>query len=140
MAYAFQGSCDSHLRSTTTGVETLAGYSGVDTAGVQRFTVTGGVVAVDRLDAEQLRAWVDGRDPATGERRGRELLSPDADLILDGTINAPKSYSIAALIHPELAAEFEALQDRLRDRIIRTWQAELNARRGAGGRRRTLRR
>ncbi|WES66023.1 AAA family ATPase [Microbacter sp. GSS18] len=135
MAYAFQGSCDSHLRSSaTTGVETLAGYSQVDEAGVARFTVAAGEVAVDRLDADQLRVWVDGRDPATDERRGRELLSADADLILDGTINAPKSYSIAALLNPELAAEFEALQDRLRDRIIRTWQAELNARRGAGGR------
>jgi energy-coupling factor transporter ATP-binding protein EcfA2 len=70
----------------------------------------------------------------TGERRGRDLQSADADLILDGTTNFPKSYSIAALIHAELAREFEALQDRLRDLIITTWQRELNARRGAGGR------
>src|SRR5690606_20103717 len=48
--------------------------------------------------------------------------------------NAPKSYSLAALIHPELAAEYEALQDRLRERVIKTWQRELNARRGVGGR------
>ncbi|MFH8251499.1 AAA family ATPase [Microbacterium sp. B2969] len=98
-----------------------------------RFTVTAGEIAVDALNAQQLRAWVDGHDPLTDEQRGRELKSPNADLILDGTINAPKSYSIAALISPELAREFEALQDRLRDRIITTWQRELNARRGAGG-------
>ncbi|MFS2242756.1 relaxase domain-containing protein [Microbacterium sp. OR16] len=36
-------------------------------------------------------------------------------------------------MHPELAAEFESLQDRLRDRILLTWQTELNARRGHGG-------
>lgn len=60
-------------------------------------------------------------------------MSTDADLLLDGTLNHPKSYSIAALMHPELATEFEALQDRLRDRILLTWQAELNARRGHGG-------
>lgn len=71
--------------------------------------------------------------PKTDERRGRDLHSPDADLILDGTINAPKSYSIAAMLNADLAAEFESLQDRLRDRIIATWQSELNARRGAGG-------
>ena len=133
MAYAFQGSCDSHLR-TTAGVDALAAYSGAASAGVTRFTVEAGIITADLLDEVQLRRWVDGRDPDTDERRGRDLSSPDADLILDGTINAPKSYSIAALINPDLAAEFEALQDRLRDRIITTWQRELNARRGAGGR------
>ncbi|MGX5769761.1 AAA family ATPase [Microbacterium trichothecenolyticum] len=92
------------------------------------------MIRTDLLNEAGLRRWVDGCDPVTGERRGRDLRSADADLILDGTINAPKSYSIAALIHPELAAAFEALQDRLRDRIITTWQGELNARRGAGGR------
>ena len=132
MAYAFQGTCDSHLRSTT-GVDALAAYSGA-AAGVTRFTVEAGVIIDGRTRRDPLRRWVDGRDPDTDERRGRELSSPKADLILDGTINAPKSYSIAALINPDLAAEFEALQDRLRDRIITTWQRELNARRGAGGR------
>jgi len=132
LSYAFQASCDSHLRSNV-GVDALASY-GDAAAGVVRFTVAGGILTTDVLNEEQLRRWVDGRDPETNELRGRDLTSPDADLILDGTINAPKSYSIAALINPELAAEFEALQDRLRDLIITTWQRELNARRGAGGR------
>ncbi|WP_314854305.1 relaxase domain-containing protein [uncultured Microbacterium sp.] len=133
LAYAFQGSCDSHLRSTA-GAEALAAYSAVGGGGVTRFVVEDGAVNADTLDEEQLRRWVDGRDPASGERRGRDLASPDADLILDGTINAPKSYSIAAMLNADLATEFESLQDRLRDRIITTWQSELNARRGAGGR------
>ncbi len=80
------------------------------------------IITTDRLDDAQLRRWVDGRDPHTDERRGRDLSSPEADLILDGTINAPKSYSIAALINPDLAREFEELQDRLRDRVIMIWQ------------------
>ncbi|MFB8146650.1 AAA family ATPase [Microbacterium sp. NPDC056003] len=133
LAYAFQGSCDSHLR-TTVGVEALAAYGDAGSAGVTRYVVEGGSIGTDALDEQQLRRWVDGRDPDTDERRGRDLTSPDADLILDGTINAPKSYSIAAMINFELAREFEALQDRLRDRIVMTWQSELNARRGAGGR------
>lgn len=132
MAYAFKGSCDSHLRSVT-GVDALAAYSGGDFAHVARYGVTDGRIVLDHLDADQLKTWVDGHDPLTGEQRGRELLSPQADLILDGTINAPKTYSVAALINPDLGAEFEALQDRLRARIITTWQCELNARRGAGG-------
>ncbi|WP_240658513.1 AAA family ATPase [Microbacterium sp. CPCC 204701] len=132
MAYAFKGSCDSHLRMAT-GADALADYSAVDAAHVTRFTVQDGTIVTDPLDAEGLRRWVDGHDPLTNDPRGRELRSPNADLILDGTINAPKSYSIAALINADLAAEFEALQDRLRTRIIMTWQRELNARRGAGG-------
>lgn len=132
LAYAFQGTCDSHLRGPE-GAEALSTYSDAANVGVTRFIVEAGVITSDTLDERQLRRWVDGRDPASDERRGRDLTSPDADLILDGTINAPKSYSIAAMINPELACEFEALQDRLRDRIITTWQSELNARRGAGG-------
>lgn len=133
LAYAFQGSCDSHLRSTV-GAEALAAYGAAGEADVTRFVVEDGSITGDTLDEQQLGRWVDGRDPETDERRGRDLASPDADLILDGTINAPKSYSIAAMLNADLAAEFEALQDRLRDRIINTWQSELNARRGAGGR------
>lgn len=132
MAYAFRGSCDSHLRAV--GVDALGAYSHVGAARVTRFSIDSGTISADELDAEQLTNWVDGRDPETGELRGRELASPASDLILDSTINASKSFSIAALLHPELATAFEALQDRLRDRIITTWQCELNARRGAGGR------
>lgn len=140
LSYAFQGTCDSHIR-TTSGVDALAGYSEVVGSGVARFVVEESEVSVDRLDEVQLRRWVDGCDPESGERRGRDLTSPEADLLLDGTINAPKSYSIAALLDADLASEFDSLQDRLRDRVILLWQRELNARRGAGGRvRESLRR
>ena len=130
VAYAFDGTCDSHTAAPR-GTDALAGYSAG--ASVTRLAVEAGQIREDALDPTSLRRWVNGEDPATGERRGRDLQSPDADLILDGTINAPKSFSLASLIYPELAAEFEALQDRLRDRIVVTWHRELNARRGAGG-------
>jgi len=133
IAYAMEGSCDSHLRSAA-GIDALSRYSDSGVGAVSRFVVEDGSITVDALDEARLTAWVDGTDPDTGERRGRELSSPDADLVLDGTVNAPKSYSLAAVLHPELAAEFEQLQDRLRDRIITSWQRELNARRGAAGR------
>lgn len=132
MAYAFRGSCDSHLRAA--GVDALGAYSEVNGATVTRFSIESGKITDDELDARQLTKWVDGRDPETGELRGRELTAPASDLILDSTINASKSFSIAALLHPELGRAFESLQDRLRDRIITTWEHELNARRGAGGR------
>ena len=132
IAYALKGTCDSHLRSVT-GVDALADYSDIAGQEVARFMVTDGEITTDVLNEAQLRRWVDGHEPESDAARGRELRSPQADLILDGTINAPKSFSVAALINDDLAVEFEALQDRLRDRIMVTWQRELNARRGAGG-------
>ncbi|MDN4597629.1 AAA family ATPase [Leifsonia virtsii] len=98
-----------------------------------RYIVGNGAIRDDLLTRDHLKNWVDGLDPLTGERRGRDLESPVADLILDATINAPKSFSIAAMLDPDLAAAYEDLQDRLRDRIVKLWQSELNARRGKGG-------
>ncbi|WP_240642407.1 AAA family ATPase [Microbacterium sulfonylureivorans] len=132
MSYALEGTCDAHLRHTT-GTGAVEAYSAASHSAVSRFIVDNGVITSDELTAGGLRVWLTGHDPVTGEERGHQRLSPDADLLLDGTLNHPKSYSIAALLHPELAAEFEALQDRLRDRILLTWQTELNARRGHGG-------
>ncbi|WP_370651704.1 AAA family ATPase [Microbacterium sp.] len=116
-----------------TGVEALEVYGAASDSTVSRFIVDNGVITSDQLTAAGLRVWLAGHDPITGEERGHQRLSPDADLLLDGTLNHPKSYSVAALLHPELAAEFEGLQDRLRERILLTWQTELNARRGHGG-------
>ncbi|SEI10078.1 TrwC relaxase [Leifsonia sp. CL147] len=129
--YAFSGVCDATLTAKTAdGVIAAAGYAD---AMMTRYIVENGAIRDDLLTREQLKAWVDGLDPLTGERRGRDLEFPVADLILDATINAPKSFSIAAMLDPDLAAAYEDLQDRLRDRIIKLWQSELNARRGKGG-------
>lgn len=129
--YAFGGVCDATLTAKTAdGALAAAGYAD---AVMTRYIVENGAIRDDLLTRSQLKNWVDGVDPLTGERRGRDLESPVADLILDATINAPKSFSIAALLDPELAAAYEDLQDRLRDRIIKLWQTELNARRGKQG-------
>lgn len=131
IAYAFGGVCDSHLTAKTAqGVLAAADYAG---AVMTRYIVENGSIRDDLLTWKQLRTWVDGGDPLTGEHRGFEMSSPNADLVLDATINAPKSFSIAAMLDPELNAAYEDLQDRLRDRIIHLWQEELNARRGKGG-------
>ena len=132
IAYALEGTCDAH-RSHPTGVDALGAYAEASESTVTRFIVASGRIGSDQLTAGGLRVWITGHDPVTGEERGHRRLSPNADLILDGTINPPKTYSVAALLHPKLATEFEALQDRLRDRILLTWQSELNARRGHNG-------
>lgn len=132
IAYALEGTCDAH-RQHSPCVDALEAYSAASDSTVARFIVENGVITSDELSASSLRVWLTGYDPVTGEERGHRRLSPDADLLLDGTLNHPKSYSIAALLYPDLATEFEALQDRLRGRILLTWQTELNARRGHGG-------
>ncbi|GEP49318.1 AAA family ATPase [Microbacterium saccharophilum] len=132
ISYALEGTCDAHLRQAT-GTEALAAYVTASDSTVSRYIVDKGVITTDQLTAGGLRVWLTGHDPITGEERGLQRLSPDADLVLDGTLNHPKSYSIAALLRSDLAVEFEALQDRLRGRILLTWQTELNARRGHGG-------
>jgi len=129
--YAFGGVCDATLTAKTTdGVLAAAGYAD---AVMTRYIVENGAIRDDLLTRSQLKDWVAGVDPITGARRGRDLESPVADLILDATINAPKSFSIATMLDPDLAAAYEDLQDRLRDRIIKLWQTELNARRGKQG-------
>ncbi|WP_460580787.1 relaxase domain-containing protein [Humibacter ginsengisoli] len=131
VAYAFGGVCDATLTAKdAAGVIAAADYAD---ALMTRYICQNGAIRDDLLTRKQLRAWVDGVDPLTGERRGRDLESPVADLVLDATVNAPKSFSIAALLDPELNAAYEDLQDRLRDRIIHLWQTQLNVRRGAGG-------
>ncbi|GAA1983328.1 hypothetical protein GCM10009777_16470 [Microbacterium pumilum] len=130
ISYAFDGTCDAHLASPS-GATSALSYSDGET--VSRLTVVDGLIARDTLDTRQLRHWIEGSDPQTGTQRGRPHCTDNADLLLDGTINFPKSYSLAAVLDPALAAEFEALQDRMRDLIIKHWQRELNARRGHGG-------
>ncbi|MBO1741652.1 AAA family ATPase [Leifsonia sp. TF02-11] len=131
MHYAFGGVCDATLTAKTAdGVLAAAGYAD---AVMTRYIVENGAIREDLLTRSQLKDWVDGVDPLSGERRGRDLESPVADLILDATINAPKSFSIAAMLDADLAAAYEDLQDRLRDRIVKLWQSELNARRGKQG-------
>ncbi len=130
ISYAFDGTCDAHVASPDGAASALRYSSGQNVA---RFAVVNGSIARDQLDPRQLRHWIEGADPHSGAQRGRPHCLDKADLLLDGTINFPKSYSIAALLDPALAAEFEALQDRMRDLTITLWQRELNARRGHGG-------
>ncbi|MBP2437910.1 AAA family ATPase [Microbacterium amylolyticum] len=132
-AYAFGGACDSshdHSADHTTSTIAAARYAG---STVTRHTVTDEGISRDDLNVDQLQTWFAGSDPKTGERRGRELTSPATDLVFDATVNSPKSYSLAAVLDPELADAYEALQDRLRDRIVTLWKEELNGRRGAAG-------
>ncbi len=137
-AYALQGGCDAAEveRQVSAGAESASAYGPEDAPTVARHTARADGIQRDRLDTEQLSAWIDGVDPETGEQRGRTMTSPDAHLLYDATINAPKSYSLAAVLHPELREEFDALMDRVTEQTVTAWSEELTTRRGAGGKQR----
>jgi len=96
IGYALEGICDAHLQHSP-GVDALEAYSAASNSTVSRFIVASGRIGSDELTASGLRVWLTGHDPVTGQERGDQRLRPDADLLLDGTLNHPKSYSIAGL-------------------------------------------
>src|SRR5687767_12874640 len=87
-------------------------------AGVaRRFTAaTGRVTELAPLDGDRYGAWVAGRDPGSGEPRGRLRGDDRAVRFVEVAVNGPKTWSLAAALHPDIAAAYEAAQDRARSR------------------------
>nr|WP_275436755.1 AAA family ATPase [Helcobacillus sp. ACRRO] len=137
-AYALQGGCDAAevSRQVSAGADAAVGYGPEGAPTVERIVATEAGLQRDRLDQDSLKAWIDAADPLTGEQRGRSITSPEAHLLYDSTINAPKTYSLAGVLHPELRAEFDALMDRITERTVEDWREQLATRRGQGGRQR----
>ncbi|MGP5054684.1 MobF family relaxase [Brachybacterium paraconglomeratum] len=101
-------------------------YLGADNA-VAEYTVLDGageVVAARSLSADEYEGWVDWVNPVTGESMGTPRKpgegSKGSPLFAEMTINAPKSLSVAAALHPEVSAALDAAQqDALAE--IRRW-------------------
>ena len=101
-------------------------YLGADDA-VAEYTVLDGmgeVTAERSLSPEEYEAWVDWINPETGESMGTPRKpgegSKGSPLFAEMTINAPKSLSVAAALHPEVSdALDQAQQDALAE--IRRW-------------------
>ncbi len=78
---------------------------------------------VGLLDGEGYEQWVAGRDPVTGQARGRLRHDGNAVRFVEITVNGPKTWSLAAALVPEVAAAYDAAQDRAAEQII-GWVAE----------------
>ena len=90
----------------------------------RRFTVTGGRVAeLAPLTGDSYETWVAGRDPATGQPRGQLRGDEHAVRFAEVVVNGPKTWSLAAALHPDIAKAYEAAQDRAAEQII-TWLCE----------------
>jgi len=99
-------------------------YLAEGTGLAERFVATRqGVRAVGALDGDGYEAWVAGRDPVSGEPQGRLRTDPSAVRFVEVVVNGPKTWSLAAALHPEIADAYDAAQDRAAREIV-GWLAQ----------------
>ncbi|MCW2901193.1 MAG: TrwC relaxase, partial [Streptosporangiaceae bacterium] len=86
----------------------------------RRFTADpeGAVVELAPLSGQQYEAWVAGVDPDTGTPRGRLRTDGRAVRFVEVVVNGPKSWSLAAALHPDIARAYDAAQDRAAAQIL----------------------
>ncbi|SDE33003.1 MobF family relaxase [Nocardioides lianchengensis] len=85
------------------------------------------------LDGDAYEAWVAGLD-LTGGPKGRVRTDDQAVRFVEVIVNGPKTWSLAAAVHPEIAAAYEAAQDRAAGEIIVWLAANATTRVGPRGR------
>jgi len=95
-------------------------YLAEGTGVARRYAATGAgpVVELPAMDGDAYEAWVAGLDPETGQTRGRLRTDERAVRFVEVVVNGPKSWSLAAELHPDVAAAYEATQDQAATEII----------------------
>ncbi|MEQ6901781.1 MobF family relaxase [Nocardioides sp. YIM 152588] len=90
----------------------------------ERFVATPeGVGRAPSMDGDEYEHWVAGYDLETGAAKGRLRTDDQAVRFVEVTVNGPKTWSLAAALHPEIAAAHDAAQDRAARQII-AWIAQ----------------
>jgi exodeoxyribonuclease V alpha subunit len=93
-------------------------YLAEGTGIARHYAARGGRVGeLSRLTRDGYEAWVAGCDPATGGPRGRLRSDGRAVRFVEVVVNGPKSWSLAAALHPDIAAAYDAAQDRAAEQI-----------------------
>jgi exodeoxyribonuclease V alpha subunit len=94
-------------------------YLAEGTGLARRFVARDGrVQELAALTGKTYETWVAGRDPDTGEPRGRLRTDDRAVRFVEVVVNGPKSWSLAAALHSDVAAAYDAAQDRAATQII----------------------
>ncbi len=78
-------------------------------------------VATERrpdLDGATYERWVAGYEVTTGHAKGRLRDDDHALRFVEVVVNGPKTWSLAAALHPDLAAAYEAAQTRATEEVI----------------------
>ena len=75
------------------------------------------------LDGDAYERWVAGHDVETGVAKGRLRDDTHALRFVEVVVNGPKSWSLAAALHPDIATAYDAAMDRAAGEVI-GWVAE----------------
>jgi len=75
------------------------------------------------LDGSAYERWVAGYDVESGGPKGRLRTDERGLRFVEVVVNGPKTWSLAATLHPEIAAAYDSAQDRAATEII-GWLAD----------------
>ncbi len=70
------------------------------------------------LTGDSYETWVAGCDPGSGEPRGQLRGDGHAVRFVEVVVNGPKTWSLAAALHPDIATAYDAAQARAAEQII----------------------
>jgi conjugative relaxase-like TrwC/TraI family protein len=86
----------------------------------RRYTASGGgrVQELAPLAGDGYEVWVAGVDPDTWAARGRLRTDGRAVRFVEVVVNGPKSWSLAAALHADIAQAYDAAQDRAATQVI----------------------
>ena len=100
----------------------------------RRFTAAAGRVQERApLTGDSYETWVGGHDPDTDLSRGQLRADARAVRFVEVVVNGPKSWSLAAALHEDVAVAYEAAQDRAAVEIIGWLAAHATTRVGPRG-------
>ena len=86
------------------------------------------------LDGPAYERWVAGYDVETGAPKGRLRTDERGLRFVEVVVNGPKTWSLAASVHPEIAAAYDAAQERAAVEIIDWFASHATTRVGPRGR------
>lgn len=92
-----------------------------------------GVAEGGTLDGDAYEAWVAGLD-GDGKPKGRLRTDAHGLRFVEVVVNGPKTWSVAASIHPEISAAYDRAQDRAAKEIVSWLAANATTRIGPRGR------
>lgn len=99
-------------------------YLGEGTGVAERLTATpGGVATAGSMDGDTYEQWVAGIDVDTGDKKGRVRDDANALRFVEVTVNGPKTWSLAAALHPEISAALDQAQVKAAAEIV-GWAAQ----------------
>jgi exodeoxyribonuclease V alpha subunit len=78
----------------------------------------GPVVELAASTGDGYESWVAGLDPDTGQPRGRLRSDAAGVRFVEVIVNGPKSWSLAAELHRDIATAYEIAQDKAAEQII----------------------